>query len=1141
VHAQLEPWRELNRQLAINGFPLVHPFPVPVSIAPADALPWSPRSSKVFRDIGLSGVNATPSASLTLLLTTCSNLLADYARRGQTIEELMRKNAETSSSHLHCHAEIAALRRGNQQQARQISDLQSALEHSSHDRASTLASLSAQVESSAHNFSSLETKLAQTNLQLAHKDEQLAEMRFKLEEAHLRAERKVAQEIDRHSSVVREKDMTHSTAMQQAQTARRELENQLSDCQLALLAVQAAKKDSDEESARREAHAAQVTQLKALGHEERVRQLQVEHERELANERAKSRALEAELVAKLRATEESLGLSTGQVSDLTSSNAVLRNDLAQAQREHELLEEQVSHLRNRAAQQTELQHELEAKVDGLQAQAVHGYNVQELSRYLNSAQMGQLVARDAAASSFDSARLHNLPREVMADLLGSVCHKLKLSDASAVPSALDSLVSVASAVPGMQDFIAQIWALVQGNSEDGGSDVPSLSAHDLVSLTTSVIPTLRSWAYAASTSRGLSSFRAEVLDVLRRRQHRSPLNPLYAGSGAHVSAKIHSDLPNEEVLLELNDIVANENRLNALVYDQNSPSGFFQLWAAMDKSPLLGEKHHSADSEKIIAHLQQLFDIPHRIGLFPKINELFLFVNETRPAIQALRSLLRLDSRATIHTCIKQLKRVVEGAGEGALGAMDGSVLGGAGLDRSFASVASSSYRTSHSPTRSQPRASAGGSAWTVTSPSRHETSYLTSSVGAGGLGSSAPSNHQMQRNAHYYTVCKQLKTLLNARKIADIVPAVQKLQMDASRPAAPAPAPAAPASADNYLADSILAQLKAQLEVSSITNLPSAVSWLRNSYETLKRTTDAAEAERQRGTSTSSATSVAAQELARLSAKREEFITHLKVIAGVPGQDDAALVGAVQRVTAGGGVTGGSTNGSSSTASSSSYPASKEHAAILMQLKGYLDVASVSDIVSTVRTLINKVHSYDELYPKLDYMVSQLYALLGVATLEAIVPSVRNIITASGQRSGGGGGGTNDTSPTLSAISDASSMGRGGAGMGAAAAAAASRPGASSAAMYSAGRPSASSNSSMSSPYPGRAAPSHSPFRAHVTFDEQEGGGSGQQHAALGEISLASYAPGQASARKQPPSSASRQRSAEDEAIDRMLQQQRH
>src|SRR4051812_25213560 len=101
---------------------------------------------------------------------------------------------------------------------------------------------------------------------------------------------------------------------------------------------------------------------------------------------------------------------------------------------------------------------------------------------------------------------------------------------------------------------------------------------------------------------------------------------------------------------------------------------------------MLESKHASTDSERIIAHLQQLFDIPHRLGIFPKLNELFLFVSETRPAIQAMRSLLKLDGRATIHTCIKALKRQVESSGGGGAG------------DASFASAANSSYRTSHSP-----------------------------------------------------------------------------------------------------------------------------------------------------------------------------------------------------------------------------------------------------------------------------------------------------------------------------------------------------------------------------------------------------------------------------------------------------------
>lgn len=217
-----------------------------------------------------------------------------------------------------------------------------------------------------------------------------------------------------------------------------------------------------------------------------------------------------------------------------------------------------------------------------------------------------------------------------------------------------------------------------------------------------------------------------------------------------------------------------------------------------------------------------------------------------------------------------------------------------------------------------------------------------------------------------------------------------------------------------------------------------------------------------------------------------------------------------------------------------------------------------------------------DELYPKLDYMVSQLYALLGVSTvselgdtqlaavplsesccsppladgflffllssvqLDAIVPSVRTLLTPASTRFGLGGSigigtgvghagagshgpmasssssvrgvtGSAHTSPALSAISDFSTV--------SASATQATQqrrtPSAPSAAadstsLYDTGRP--------------------SPFRpvSHAAADEQEGGNSAPN--------LASYAPATAGSM----ASARQQRrdagSEEDAAIDRML-----
>jgi len=129
--------------------------------------------------------------------------------------------------------------------------------------------------------------------------------------------------------------------------------------------------------------------------------------------------------------------------------------------------------------------------------------------------------------------------------------------------------------------------------------------------------------------------------------------------------------------------------------------------------------------------------------------------------------------------------------------------------------------------------------------------------------------------------------------------------------------------------------------------------------------------------------------------------------------------------------------------------------------------------------------------------MVSQLYALLNISTLEAIVPSVRTLLTAgrgpvaSSSSSVRGTMGSVENSPTLSAISAISDVSQSHSQRRQPTGASSS-----SSALYSAGRPSAAGagpSSSSASAYP-----SKSPYRG-VTFDSRESGG---------EDPLAMYAP---------------------------------
>ena len=64
----------------------------------------------------------------------------------------------------------------------------------------------------------------------------------------------------------------------------------------------------------------------------------------------------------------------------------------------------------------------------------------------------------------------------------------------------------------------------------------------------------------------------------------------------------------------------------------------------------------------MILHFKNLFAIKSIDGVFPRINEIYLFVNEQENFMRMLRSLLQLPVSAGVNACIAALKRVLDKA-----------------------------------------------------------------------------------------------------------------------------------------------------------------------------------------------------------------------------------------------------------------------------------------------------------------------------------------------------------------------------------------------------------------------------------------------------------------------------------------------
>ena len=63
---------------------------------------------------------------------------------------------------------------------------------------------------------------------------------------------------------------------------------------------------------------------------------------------------------------------------------------------------------------------------------------------------------------------------------------------------------------------------------------------------------------------------------------------------------------------------------------------------------------------RVIAHLQYLFEIKSMSGLFPKINELYVFVNEMQNFLRAVCDALDLPASAPPATILRRLGELTE-------------------------------------------------------------------------------------------------------------------------------------------------------------------------------------------------------------------------------------------------------------------------------------------------------------------------------------------------------------------------------------------------------------------------------------------------------------------------------------------------
>ncbi|RQM17698.1 hypothetical protein DD237_000703 [Peronospora effusa] len=369
---------------------------------------------------------------------------------------------------------------------------------------------------------------------------------------------------------------------------------------------------------------------------------------------AKLRHREAVMVEKVAMIEQELLAARETICELKEENAnlSLEADSRPSIRDYRLNQRRIRQLERQIAE-TKLA--LEETSD-----------LNELRKYMGTK---ELVKRDRLTHGLHLSRLDSLPRETTLEVVKHVCRVLHLTDITLIAPSLDKICSVVTAVPRMEKFIRDVCGFVSLHLNDN-ADISSVSFE-----LEQVIPTLQQWAMERRKLYILEEFKTSVLTELCKRTVESGIvddsedggrDESTLGHPTTLSRAIH--MVSELVELEKSIMHHREMYTQAAAEVEVSKMSMKLLeWLKLTMhcvcSRVSLQRRPNVLINQIVKHFSHVFQVKNIEGVLPKINEIYLQVNEIKNFLHATRDVLHLRKNTSLVLCLNVIKeRLQEGA-----------------------------------------------------------------------------------------------------------------------------------------------------------------------------------------------------------------------------------------------------------------------------------------------------------------------------------------------------------------------------------------------------------------------------------------------------------------------------------------------
>jgi cell fate (sporulation/competence/biofilm development) regulator YmcA (YheA/YmcA/DUF963 family) len=250
--------------------------------------------------------------------------------------------------------------------------------------------------------------------------------------------------------------------------------------------------------------------------------------------------------------------------------------------------------------------------------------------------------------------IESIPSTVVKELLQAACRELDISDVSELQPSIEKLKLAVTAIPRMEAFITRLCNFVfdrQPPRYQEGDQKERPVMED-------VFPILKSWWSRASEHKELSNFRTLISNEVARRERAlaSLSQPKDFGPNAHSIMATNECTDQADDRLMKTDPNAILDVIKDLV---NFQLESFEHSETFKNAGEFMAQNPEKLTNRLLAHIQYLFDVKELQGLIPRMNQVYLLNEESRNFFNSLRLVLGASSSVQTSVIIADtLKRL---------------------------------------------------------------------------------------------------------------------------------------------------------------------------------------------------------------------------------------------------------------------------------------------------------------------------------------------------------------------------------------------------------------------------------------------------------------------------------------------------